>query len=169
MSILIGIILNLILLLPTVGYSTSIPEKIWGNTPDNNMQFGAPIVHVTKTGRKALLLRPYVGLTYHTLYATYLQGCDYDNGIGLGIQRELLSYQNNNQKVSLGYRAGGLYGAYCMKNFHYSTAHNCQGGQLLVPIIQAIVDYQYKQVGLELGFMGPVATLSAVYHFSGLM
>lgn len=156
-------------LLLNTSHASPIASFLWGKKPDNSIQVGALLYHAAFKSENdpAIMARPYIGLTYSSLYLAYFKSCDYDDAVGVGLQRSLYSHTKENHRLSLGYRLALAYGGWCYKgNGEFATATSCKGKVPLLPLGQLILDYSYKNVGLELGALGPLFTLNFVYRFS---
>ncbi|MBI2785271.1 MAG: hypothetical protein HYX60_02740 [Legionella longbeachae] len=145
--------------------TSSILRLLWGETPENSVQVGGAVLHPWPTQVGYLIYRPYLGLTYKSLYLTYFKSCSYDNGYGIALQRNIYKKDFNERQLSIGYRAGVVYGWCLFSNpIDVTTPDNERCHVPVLPSMQLVINYRYKNIGLELATMG-LTTLSVSYHF----
>jgi hypothetical protein len=157
----------------TFGYSesnrqnpiTNLIGKLWGNNPPNNLQIGTLFYHVDHPNLPAIMARPYLGLTYNSVNFLFTKNCYYDNVFALTLQRELFSFQKDKNLITFGYRVGGLYG-WCYKNGNFYCASHCGDTLPIIPAAQAVINYFYKNTGIEIASTGGITNLNFIYRFS---
>lgn len=139
---------------------------LWGEDVAPNIQFGAYYSHVPMK-EKDPTYKPYVGITYNSINVLYTKNCAWDNSFGLSLQRNLKSIVKNDHKLALGYRAGAVYGwCYANHNLLTKSNHLCRNKIPILPAIELLSSYQYKNVGAELSLFGPVVYLNLLYFFN---
>lgn len=150
-------------MLPLTSYA-SIFSFLWGTAPHNAVQEGNFVFHIydiwegNKKNRPYFY--PYMGGTYDGVNFTYFRNTFDRNAFGLGIQRSVYNKEySNHSKISIDYRVGVVYG-YCWGSFRCSNH-----APPIIPAAQLVVDYMYKNAGIEFSYAGVVLTSGLVVYF----
>ncbi|MFT4060118.1 MAG: hypothetical protein QM652_11295 [Legionella sp.] len=137
-----------------------------GTAPDNGIQIGSSFHHVVYSQNyPSIMWKPNLGATYHSLNITYFKSCDNDDAMGIGIQRNLINKVSEKSQLSIGYRLGMTYGAWCINRRSYvNTASDphCKDHFPILPAVELYVDYSYRGLGIEAAVLGPVVALSLI-------
>jgi hypothetical protein len=151
-----------IILMPFTSYA-SLLTTLWGSPPHDAIQGGNFVFHLYdiwkgNTNDRSYFY-PYAGITYSGFNATYFKNTFNRDAFGVAIQRSLYNRQSDHTIFSMDYRVGILYG-YCWGSFSCSNH-----ATPVIPAAQLVVDYVYKNIGIELSYAGVVVSAGLVYYF----
>ncbi|MDA7742324.1 hypothetical protein N8865_01800 [Francisellaceae bacterium] len=139
--------------LPQTEAHDGVWDKVWGVTPANQIFAGMWVLHFNQSSRKednwqANLL----GVQYDGFFVVTFNNSFYDQSLAAGFGRQVYQTKmSENTLFSTGYRLGGIYG--------YDDRIGDIGKYTpIIPFAQFYADFQYKNFGIELSYMGVIAT-----------
>ena len=132
---------------------TDWSETLWGQPCTDRLLLGMWTRHLIP-GDDQQNTNELLGMVYRGYYAGTFINTHNDRVISAGWQRMLYSRQDGDWSVEAGYRAGAMYGY---------KKHMRMFNSDFFPLFQTVLDFSYRNVGLELSWAGIV--LTAGFYF----
>ncbi|WP_062263949.1 hypothetical protein [Endozoicomonas arenosclerae] len=130
-------------------------DQIWGRPSRDHIYLGMWTLHLDP-GDDQENNNELIGFTYKGYYGGTFINTHSDRVWSAGWQRTLFQQKYGEFDVEAGYRAGIMYGYK-----KYLTLYDTR----FFPLIQAVLDIDYKGFGLELSWAGVVLTAGFYYRF----
>jgi hypothetical protein len=157
---------NCVVLVFSIFFSSAAQANFWqsfyGQQPDSAIDVGSFVLHFSGSSDYHYWY-PMVGVTYHSVNVMYFNNSFEKPTLGLTMERNWLSRTlGNGFAFNLNYRAGALFGGYCI------TSLKCDKSPKIpvVPIFQVIAGVSYgEHAAFSLTWLAFVATASLQYRF----
>lgn len=128
---------------------------LWGEPAEDSLMLGMWSFHFVDNDDSYQTNNQLLGISYRGYYAGAFKNSHDNQTWTLGFQREIYQTEMDFLSVSVGYKAGLMYGYETMQLFDTK----------LFPLFQVYTNLSYKRVGIQLAWAGSVLTAGFVIKF----
>ena len=130
-------------------------HRLWGRPFRDRLYLGMWTLHF-QDGKDQEDENQLIGASWKGYFGGTFINTHGDRVFSAGVQRTVFQQNYGELEVEAGYRAGMMYGYK-----RYLTLYDTR----LFPLLQAVLDIEYKQFGVELSWAGVVVTAGLYYRF----